>query len=369
MTGPEFAGVDIDLLADYLGGALDGTPDEATVAALIAGDPAWRSAHDTLTGAMASVETSLRALGRESEPMPADLAVRLERSFSTPATDSGDTAVDSPTAGGAAPGSAALDSPTAGGAAVDFWPIGAELATPALPHLKPSRSRHLSAVPDTDPGTGSAASGTGSAVPASGSDVPREAPVTAARKRRRLRWAAPAAAAAGVVAFAGFGIDYLVSSGDASDSAASTAGGAPEEATPMLAPVPDGAVAAPPNDRITSSGTNYQELTLAGASVRSLASDSSRTAADTPEIAAQGAGSPLDRLRVRRALLDCLDAVARDNGAGSISVESVDYARYRDAPAVIVRFTAANGTWVQASGADCGAPGGDSARLDVVKVG
>ena len=28
MTGAEFSGVDIDLLADYIGGALEGTPDE-----------------------------------------------------------------------------------------------------------------------------------------------------------------------------------------------------------------------------------------------------------------------------------------------------------------------------------------------------
>ena len=33
MTGAEFSEVDIDLLADYVGGALDGTPDEAVVTA------------------------------------------------------------------------------------------------------------------------------------------------------------------------------------------------------------------------------------------------------------------------------------------------------------------------------------------------
>ena len=45
MTGAEFDGVDIDLLADYIGGALAGTPDESAVAALVADDPAWREAY------------------------------------------------------------------------------------------------------------------------------------------------------------------------------------------------------------------------------------------------------------------------------------------------------------------------------------
>ena len=34
--------VDWDLLADHLGGALQGTPEEARVAHLVATDPAWR---------------------------------------------------------------------------------------------------------------------------------------------------------------------------------------------------------------------------------------------------------------------------------------------------------------------------------------
>ena len=49
MTGAEFGGVDIDLLADYIGGALTGTPEESAVAARIAGDPDWQAAYASLT--------------------------------------------------------------------------------------------------------------------------------------------------------------------------------------------------------------------------------------------------------------------------------------------------------------------------------
>ena len=47
MTGDEFGEVDIDLLADYIGGALDG-PGEAEVSALIVDHPRWRETYDLL---------------------------------------------------------------------------------------------------------------------------------------------------------------------------------------------------------------------------------------------------------------------------------------------------------------------------------
>ncbi|WP_373688915.1 hypothetical protein [Verrucosispora sioxanthis] len=42
MSAGEFSEVDHDLLADYLGGALDGTPEHAEIARRVAQDPAWR---------------------------------------------------------------------------------------------------------------------------------------------------------------------------------------------------------------------------------------------------------------------------------------------------------------------------------------
>ena len=82
MTGAEFGGVDIDLLADYIGGALTGTPEESAVAARIAGDPDWQAAYASLTDGMAFVSAEL---GRfEPEPMPADLAARLDAALTPP---------------------------------------------------------------------------------------------------------------------------------------------------------------------------------------------------------------------------------------------------------------------------------------------
>ncbi|GAA1636083.1 hypothetical protein [Catellatospora bangladeshensis] len=70
--------VDHDLLADYVGGALEGTPDEARVAELIAADPAWQAAADELRGALALVSADLAVLSATPEPMPADVAARFD---------------------------------------------------------------------------------------------------------------------------------------------------------------------------------------------------------------------------------------------------------------------------------------------------
>ncbi|GAA4940365.1 hypothetical protein [Actinoplanes utahensis] len=94
MTGAEFEGVDIDLLADFVGGALDGTPDEERVAALVAGDPSWRAAFEAFAPAMAAASAALRDL--EPEPMPADLAARLDGLFRSPAAGAGGTTGDVP---------------------------------------------------------------------------------------------------------------------------------------------------------------------------------------------------------------------------------------------------------------------------------
>jgi hypothetical protein len=84
---------------------------------------------------------------------------------------------------------------------------------------------------------------------------------------------------------------------------------------------------------------------------------------------ASGVESALRRLTAPSALADCLAAIEKANAGGTLSAESIDYARFDGAPAVIVRFTAGNGQWAWASGADCGTPPGDAATLDKVPVG
>ncbi|HEX8344225.1 MAG TPA: hypothetical protein VF657_05710, partial [Actinoplanes sp.] len=77
----------------------------------------------------------------------------------------------------------------------------------------------------------------------------------------------------------------------------------------------------------------------------------------------------LQRLGNRDALAACLQAIARELGTGPITVGAVEYARFAAEPAVIVRFAAADGEWVWASGADCGLPGVGADTLHPVKVG
>ncbi|MCP2326053.1 hypothetical protein HDA40_004560 [Hamadaea flava] len=69
---------DLDLLADYVGGALDGTPEADQVSERIRTDITWAAAHADLVAATDDVQGRLRALGGESEMMPDDVWGRLE---------------------------------------------------------------------------------------------------------------------------------------------------------------------------------------------------------------------------------------------------------------------------------------------------
>ncbi|MGH3646917.1 MAG: hypothetical protein ACRDTM_07045 [Micromonosporaceae bacterium] len=80
MTTDQPGSVDFDLLADYAGGALDGTPDQARVAALVETDPAWAGALDELRTADALVRSDLAALG-PVEPIPAEVAQQLQEAL------------------------------------------------------------------------------------------------------------------------------------------------------------------------------------------------------------------------------------------------------------------------------------------------
>ncbi len=77
-------GPDIDLLADYAAGVLDGTPEAAAVAERIAADPAWAELHAALVRADEAVRADLAAL-----PVPAipdDIAARLDEALAAEAT-------------------------------------------------------------------------------------------------------------------------------------------------------------------------------------------------------------------------------------------------------------------------------------------
>jgi hypothetical protein len=177
------------------------------------------------------------------------------------------------------------------------------------------------------------------------------------RPRRRLRWAVPVAAAAGLLAFAGFGADYLANRSGAQDNAASSAAGSAEQAAPMMG-TDAGAGAAPAvrDDQILESGTNYTAATLAAAPAFAAGAHgvAPKTDASRGRRVSEFGGRELDRLRSRDALQACLDAIAQAAAAGPITVETVDYARYSGRSAVVVRFTAGTTTWAYAVGPNCG---------------
>ncbi|MBO3739368.1 hypothetical protein [Actinoplanes flavus] len=279
MTGAEFDGVDLDLLADYVGGALDGTPDQERVAGLVSADPAWRRAFEMLEPGMIAVEAALREF--EPEPMPDDLAARLDAMFRVPEETSG--------AADAVPAKV-----------VDFEGV---------------------------------------------------------RRARARRWAAPVGVAAALLAFAGFGVSQLSGTSMSDGSAESAAGGAAD--APAMARIPA--------DNVVFSDTDYTSGTLAAASAkRSQVGVLSETSEAT---AAQDTGvSPLARLIDPSGLISCLDAITRNNGGGQISVDLVDYARFDGDPAMIVRFSAANGVWVWAVGPECGAPGAGADTVEQLPV-
>ncbi|MFG1607093.1 hypothetical protein [Actinoplanes sp. NPDC049265] len=335
MTADEFGTVDVDLLADYIGDALDG-PEQERVARLVAEDPEWRSAFALLSPGMGSVSAELGAMGAAAEPMPETLWVRLSDAFSVPPAAASDPPVESPVA-----------EPSI---------IDPALATPTAPHLAPVRGdRHLVSVP-----TGRSSDGKPSS------------------RRRRLRWAAPIAAAAGVVAFAGLGASYL-SGNNSADDATSSAGSAqlPLNA-PEAAPAQVGGLT---GEQITASGVDYSERSLRAANPippadPMIATDqggsadgtqrSQKSAESRPLIASDPA---LSRLTARDALAACLHAIAVENAGGPITVQTIDYARFAGAPALIVRFTANGVAQAWAAGPDCGAPDRGAQAVRRVRVG
>ncbi|GAA2578627.1 hypothetical protein GCM10010435_63930 [Winogradskya consettensis] len=297
MTGAEFSEVDFDLLADYVGGALDGTPEEATVARLIADDPAWQDAYVELSASVGVISGALRSWGAEPEPMPDDIVARLDAVLLN-----------------------------ADHAAL----LSADLAAPGSEPEGVTPVRHLVGVPN---------------------DRSRS------KTARRLKWAAPIGIAAVFLGFLGFGLQQHQSSETASDSTA--AEGMPQ----TLAVGPE--IAEP-----LASGRNYTPETLAQSA--KVPSGDARINGQDPAPRSKSSmadDTALSNLRVQDVLLACLDAIAGENGAGPITPASLDYARFQGVPALIVQFSATNGSWVWAAGADCGSPGSGAAKLAAVRVG
>jgi hypothetical protein len=288
--------VDHDLLARYVGGALDDSPDGADVAELVANDPAWADAHDRLVVALEAVSADLAAYAAVDEPMPDDVAARLDAALA-----------DAPPALTVVPGGRS---------------DGDRAASPAGP-------RHQ-------------------------------------RRRRKIPgWLAPVAAAAGVVAFAGFWLNSAGGGFSADDSGgnaatSSDAGGNAEQAPAAAGPIP----------RREATGRDYDDQQVADGD-RAMLSSTAPQASAAPgtgkepsgTFSAPDAAAPaqLARLIDPTALALCLEAIANEHGAPIATTTAVDYARYEGKPALMVFFVDAAGErWAWVAGPGCGAGGPDT---------
>lgn len=72
-----FSDADFDLLADFVGGALDGTPEADDVRRLVSTDEGWAEAYAALVTAEVAVRDELTALGADPLAVPADVEHRL----------------------------------------------------------------------------------------------------------------------------------------------------------------------------------------------------------------------------------------------------------------------------------------------------
>ncbi|MDM4721715.1 hypothetical protein QTQ03_19750 [Micromonospora sp. WMMA1363] len=312
MTTGGYREVDHDLLADYLGGVLDGTPDEETVARLVDEDSAWAEAYAELAPAVAKVRADLRAWGSPTTMMPTDVTDRIVAALAM---------------------------------APDVESAGEPNPRPLVPAQPQGGSRR--------PG----------GVPRSGG-----APTTGPGRRRR-RWTrigAPVALAAVAVATAGLlSLDQL--GGEQGTGSAGTGLAATDEVAPAAAPPVR--TAAPP----LRTGIDYTPQTVDNTTMaQRFSSERPAPPADSLEAQSSRVGGPvgLDRLEDSAALTGCLTEIGAEHRAGPLVVDVVDYARFRGDPALVVWFTDGTGArWAWVSGPECGLPGSGSDNRYRARVG
>ncbi|MEV4494894.1 hypothetical protein AB0J84_04215 [Micromonospora arborensis] len=337
MTTEGFREVDDDLLADYLGGALDGTPQQEEVARLVSADPAWAQAYALLAPALTEVRADLARWAEASPEMPQATADRLFAALA---------------AAGPMPKDASTDEDTAAAPEVDRH--GADATPPFVPVQGGAGRRP--AVPRP--------AGSG-----------RSAPAGPGRRRRGwIRRGAPVAAAAIAVVAVALGLNQL------STNTADTAGSALNH--PVNAPEA-AAGAARTTGPALRSGTDYTPQTLGdaqGADTLSRPAPSratSGTPGTQPRVDAEEDRRPspngldqLARLTAEAALTTCLADVAAEHGSGPLTVELIDYARFQGEQALVIRFSDATGArWAWVSGPECGVPGSGSDSRYSARVG
>jgi hypothetical protein len=81
-----FSDADLDRLADFVGGALDGTPEADDVRHLVTTEESWAEAYATLVTADAAMRDELHALGAEAHPVPDEVVNRLNAALAAAVT-------------------------------------------------------------------------------------------------------------------------------------------------------------------------------------------------------------------------------------------------------------------------------------------
>lgn len=360
MTGGQFREVDFDLLADYVGGALDGTPEEVEVARLIDTDPSWTEAHAELLVGVDAVRRHLADLAAEPPRLPPEVAERLDAALAAATADT--TTAAERAVPDADPDNASDPEVTAAG------------DTPASTGRAAGR-RGVRRRPGSVPGPGTPTPGRGGGAPGQGAGAIRPGAPKTRRRSWVRRFAGPVAVATAVVGFAGFGVLRMLQPDGTNREAATTFGSAADSAgnAPMVASQTPPAVLGPPK-RVLASGTDYTPATLpdrdAFDTTTAPAPRTAGTARSGPHTeAAPGEPTPLGapelaRLRDSAALAACLNQVAAAHARGPITVDLVDYASYQGRAAMVVLFTDPAGSrWVWVSGPDCGtSPAGADLR-------
>ncbi|WP_213451073.1 hypothetical protein [Rhizomonospora bruguierae] len=304
--GERFGEVDVDLLADYVGGALDGAAEADAVAARIAADPAWARAHEELTAALAAVESDLADLAEATEPMPADVAARIDAALGTAHTSSAGSSV-----GGDRPRLTVIDG------------VGDD---------RPTARRH--------------------------------------RRWSRWAGGSAAAAALVAIAALGVNSMLTGGASDEAATSASAPDAAPYQAEDSGADSDSAGRdrSGGTDRRLVASGTDYRRGSLgAAASVRAATPLEAAGSGGNPTVrpapaslaAAPPPGTPqaLYRLAQEPGLTDCLGAVVAAYGQPGAAVQVVDLATFEGRPAVVTVLVGGDGSrvaWV--SGPDCGTP-------------
>ncbi|WP_319463512.1 hypothetical protein [Micromonospora sp. RTP1Z1] len=334
MTPGKFSEVDHDLLADYVGGALDGTPEQVTVARLIEEDPTWGGAYAALAPAVELVRADLAVWAAAPVPdMPLAVADRLAAALA-----------------GAGP------APTPNND--DAVPVdGSRIRA----------GEHPVAGAGTVPAKATGQRRTGRAVrPAEG---PRRGAGPGRGRRHWARIAGPVALAAASVGAVGLGLNQLVTTRN--DTAVTADGSRGDSAG---APGPMAAEPFRTTGPPRRSGTDYTPERLSGVNRSKVpgAADSSgrETAPAAPEDERLSVAGGLDRLTGRDALDACLGEITAEHRGGAVTVDLVDYASFQGRPALVVTFVDAGGArWAWVSGPECGVPGSGADTRFRTRVG